>query len=197
MKEWQMDHGKWEISNGSPFTIYHLPFPICHSFLLTLCLLFSACGYQVAGRGDRLPPDVKTIAIPIFVNKTPRFRIEQKLAAAVTREFIERTKFRVTSDPSRADAVLKGTVTDVRSGVVTFDLTSGRATALQVQVTARVELVDSHTKKVLFSNPNYVFREQYQISQSTTELFEEDQPALDRLARDLARTLVTEILENF
>jgi len=151
----------------------------------------------VAGRGARIPPDVKTVAIPIFVNKSPRLRIEQRLASAVTREFIERTKFRVTPDPSEADAVLKGTVTDVRAGVVTFDLTTGRATTLQIQVTANVELTDSHTKKVLFSNPNYIFREEYQISQSTTELFEEDQSALDRLSRDMARTLVTDILENF
>jgi outer membrane lipopolysaccharide assembly protein LptE/RlpB len=173
-----------------------LPSAFC-LLLSAFCLLLSACGYQVAGHGDRLPPDVRTIAIPIFVNKTPRFRIEQKLAAAITREFIARTKYRVTADPSQADAVLKGVVTDVRTGVVTFDLNTGRATALQIQVTANVELVDSRTKKVLFSNPNYVFREEYQISQTTNELFEEDQPALDRLSRDLARTLVTEILENF
>lgn len=174
------------------------PTPMAHWLLLSvLCLLCSSCGYQVAGRGARIPPDVKTVAIPIFVNKSPRFRIEQKLASAVTREFIERTKFRVTPDPSEADAVLKGTVTDVRAGVVTFDLTTGRATTLQIQVTANVELTDSHTKKVLFSNPNYIFREEYQISQSTTELFEEDQSALDRLSRDMARTLVTDILENF
>jgi len=62
---------------------------------------------------------------------------------------------------------------------------------------AGVELVDLHTKKVLFANPNYVFREEYQVSQTAANLFEEDQPALDRLSRDLARTLVTEILENF
>lgn len=171
--------------------IFNLLFP-----LTAFCLLLS-CGYGVAGRGDRLPPDVKTIAVPIFVNETSKFQIEQKLAAAVTREFIERTRFKVTPNPSGADAVLKGTVKDVRSGAVTFDLQTGRATTLQVQVIASVELVSSHTKKVLFSNPNYVFREQYQISQSTSALFEEEQPALDRLSRDLARTLVTEILENF
>lgn len=163
----------------------------------TYCLLFLACGYHVAGTGERLPPDVKTIAVPVFVNQTPRFRIEQKLAAAVTRQFIERTKFRVTPNPSQADAVLKGTVKDARAGVVTFDLQTGRASTLQIQVIASVELVDLRTKKVLFSNPNYIFREEYQVSQSTPELFEEDQPALDRLSRDLARTLVTEILENF
>lgn len=167
--------------------------------LTAFCLLLtlSSCGYHVAGRRDRLPPDVKTIAVPAFVNETSRFRIEQKLAAAVTREFIERTRFRITPDPSQADALLKGTVKDARAGAVAFDLKTGRATTLQIQVLADVELVDLHTKKVLFSNPNYVFREEYQVSQSTSELFEEDEPALDRLSRDLARTLVTEILENF
>ena len=160
-------------------------------------MFLPACGYQVAGRANLLPPDIKTIAVPIFVNDTPKFRVEQKISAAVTREFIERTRFRVTANPSEADAVLKGTVKDVSSGVVTFDLTTGRATTMQVQVTASIELVDLHTQKVLFSNSNYVFREQYQINPNTSVLFEEEEPALDRLSRDLARTLVTEILENY
>ena len=172
-----------------------------HSCLLTssFCLLlFSvACGYRVAGRGDRLPPDIKTLAVPIFTNETPRFRIEQRVSAAITRELIERSRFRVTPDPARADAVLSGTIKEVRTGVIAFDLSTGRATTLQIQVLAHVDLVDQHTKKVLFSNHNYIFREQYQISQTASALFEEQDPALDRLSRDLARTLVTEILENF
>jgi len=156
-----------------------------------------SCGYQVAGRGDRLPPDIKTIAVPIFVNQSSTFRIEEKLAAAITREFIERTKFRITPNPTGADAVLKGTVKDVRSGVITFDLTTGRASSLQIQVTADVKLEDLHSKKVVYANPNFVFREEYQVSQTTSGLFQEDQAALDRLSRDVARTLVTEVLENF
>jgi len=162
------------------------------------CLLLSAaCGYHVAGRADSLPPDIKTIAVPAFENDTRQFRIEQQLTRAVTREFIERTKFRVTPDPSEADAVLKGTVKDVRSGVVTYDLTTGRATTMQIQVTANVRLVDLHSHKTVFSNSNYIFREEYQLSQPTPSTFPENQPAFDRLSRDMARTLVTDILENF
>jgi Lipopolysaccharide-assembly len=163
------------------------------------CLLVTSlgCGYHVAGKAARVPPDVKTLAVPIFKNDTRRYRIEQLLASAVTREFIERTNFRITPYPAQADAVLRGTVKDVRSGVVTFDLNTGRATTQQIQVTADVELVDEHTHKVLFANHNYIFREQYQISQNASGLFEEDQPALARLSQDLARTLVTDILENF
>ena len=160
-------------------------------------LLAVACGYHVAGTASRLPPDIKTIAIPVFTNKSTRFRIEQKVAAAVTREFIDRTSFRITPSLSGADAELKGTINSVHSGVLTFDPNTGRATTFQIQVTADVELIDLHTKKVVFSNPNYVFRDQYQVSQSATALFEEDEPALNRLSRDFAQTLVTDIIENF
>ncbi len=160
-------------------------------------LLAVACGYQVAGTASRLPPDIKTIAIPVFTNKSTRFRIEQRVSAAVTRELIERTRFRVTPDPAGADAELKGTINSVRSGVLTYDPNTGRATAFQIQVTADVELIDLHTRKVVFSNPHYLFREQYQVSQYAPALFEESEPALNRLSRDFAHTLVTDIIENF
>jgi outer membrane lipopolysaccharide assembly protein LptE/RlpB len=169
-----------------------------HLSLITAFLIVSSsCGYHMAGRGDRLPPDIRTLAIPTFQNETGTFRIEQSLTSAVTREFIERTRFRLTPRAEDADAVLKGTIKDARAGVITFDVNTGRATSLQIQVTADVKLEDQHTHKVVFANPNYVFREEYQVSQSASGLFEEDQPAIDRLSRDLARTLVTEILENF
>jgi hypothetical protein len=173
-------------------------FRVCLLALASGLLISSAaCGYRIAGRGDRLPADIKTLAVPIFTSETPRFRIEQKVSAAITREFIERTRFRITPNPAGADAVLNGTIKDVRAGVIAFDLSTGRATTLQVQVLAHVDLLDQHTKKLLFSNHNYIFREQYQISQSASALFEEQDPGLDRLSRDLARTLVTDILENF
>lgn len=165
--------------------------------LLVLVSACSACGYHLTGRGNRLPPDIKTIAVPVFANQSKQFRIEQKISAAVTRELIERTRFQVTADPASADGVIEGTVKDVQSGVIAFNLSTGAATALQVVVTASVRLVDRHSQKVLFSNPNYVFREEYQINQSPSQLFEEEQPALSRLSRDFAHTLVTDILENF
>ncbi|HEX5413498.1 MAG TPA: LPS assembly lipoprotein LptE [Terriglobia bacterium] len=176
---------------------HHLSRATAASLAALFVLLTVACGYRVAGTATRLPPDIKTIAIPVFTNKSTRFRIEQQVAAAVTREFIQRTSFRITPDPSGADAELKGTINAVHSGVLTFDPNTGRATTFQIQVIADLELLDLHTKKVVFSNPNYVFREEYQVSQSTTALFEEDEPALERLSHDFARTVVTDIIENF
>ncbi len=123
------------VGRQPPFSggTFPLTCPLCLLPLAFCFLIFlSSCGYRVAGRGDRLPPDVKTIAVPIFVNSTSKYRIEQRVSAAVTREFIERTKFRITPDPAGADAVLKGEIKDIRAGVIAFDLSTGRATTLQV-----------------------------------------------------------------
>jgi len=200
-------NSKFEIRNsaltgtraGRAAPIAHYLLPTAYCLVLTAyCLLFfTACGYHVAGTASRIPPDVKTIAVPAFKNLSSTFRIEQQLTSAVTREFLERTHFRILPNPADADAVLKGTVKEVHARAITFDINTGRATSLQVQVTADVKLEDLHSHKTLFSNGNYVFREQYQVSESPSALFEEDKPALDRLSRDLARTLVTDILENF
>ncbi len=174
------------------------PTAFCLLLLSAFCLLlFTACGYHAAGQATRITPDVKTIAVPPFKNLSSTFHIEQQLTAAVTREFLERTHYRILSNPTDADAVLRGTVKEVRARAITFDVNTGLATSLQVQVTAEVKLEDIHSHKLLFSNSNYVYYEEYQVSETPSALFEEDKPALDRLSRDLARTLVTDILENF
>lgn len=163
---------------------------------LAVCLI-AGCGYHEGGRGALIPPDVKTIAVPIFKNQTPQFKIEQQLTGAVTQELIERTQYRLTQNPAAADAVILGTVKQIRQGVATFNPQTGSASTLQVEVVVSVTMTDVHSKKVIFSNPNYVFRQQYQVSSNAATLIEEDPAALERLSQDFARALVTDILENF
>ncbi len=79
---------------------------------------------------------------------------------------------------------------------LTYDSQSGRASSALVTVTMRVSLLD-RKGVVLFDQPNYTFREQYQVSSELTSFFEEDSPAVDRLSRDFARTLVSNILEAY
>jgi len=50
---------------------------------------------------------------------------------------------------------------------------------------------------VHFQNDDFVFREQYEVSTDVSSFFEEQQPALDRMARDFAARLVSALLENF
>jgi outer membrane lipopolysaccharide assembly protein LptE/RlpB len=164
---------------------------------LLVFLMLTGCGYHTAGKAVRVPASVRTIAIPAFVNQTQTYRLEQTITAAVVNEFISRTKYRVENEvtPS-ADAVLRGTIVSTQISPQSYDSQTGRASSALVTVNLRVSLTDPKGK-VIFENPNYVFREQYQISREISSFFEEESPALERLSRDLSRTLVADILENY
>jgi outer membrane lipopolysaccharide assembly protein LptE/RlpB len=165
---------------------------------LAVVLLASvACGYHTAGHVVTLPQNVKTLAIPAFVNQSQTYRIEQMLTTAVVHEFTTRTHYQIVNDANdAADATLRGTVLTTTASPLTYDSRTGRAESILVVVSMRVSVVDRQGK-ILFQNPSYVFREQYQVSQEPSSFFEEDSPALGRLSRDFAQTLVSSVLEGF
>ena len=164
--------------------------------LAFLILLSAGCGYHTAGKANLLPSDLRTISVPAFVNQTQTYKIEQMLTAAVVQEFSTRTTYRIITQPDSADAVLRGTVLTTSTTPLTYDSKTGRAASVLVIVSMSVSLKDSQGK-VLYQNPSYVFREQYQVSQELSSFFEEDSPAFQRLSREFARTLVSNVLEAF
>ena len=173
------------------------PIRIVPPFALALCALAGGCGYHVAGRTSSLPPSVKTIAVSALENRTSRYRVEQRMTAAVVHEFLTRAKYRIVSDASNADAVLTGRITSLETNAILFDAATGRATTMLVTVRCEILLEDRATKKALYRNDNFLFRNEYEISTDLNSFFEEQDPALDRLARDFASRLVSAILENF
>ena len=164
---------------------------------LALAMALGGCGYHVAGRGDLLPQTIKTIAVPAFPNITTRYKLAERLPADISRELIERTRYRVVADPARADAVLSGAVVNFASYPTVADPTSGRATGMQVIVNLQITLTERATGKVLFQRPGMEVRERYEISIDPTAYFDESEPAMTRLSRDVARSVVSAVLENF
>ncbi len=165
--------------------------------LLAAVLVVSGCGYHVAGRASNLPEGWKTIAIPMFKNDTTRYRIEQRFTAAVIREFISRTKYHVVQDVSSADAVLHGEVLSIDTSPVLFNANTGEVTTMIVTVHTKLSLVDAKTQKPVYQANDMVFRGEYQISADVNAFFEQSDPALERMARDLASHIVANVVEEF
>jgi hypothetical protein len=171
-----------------------------------VAIFLSACGYRVGGAASNLPPGIKVIAVPALENQTKRYRVEQIMTQSVVREFIARTKYRIVSTEDSADAVLHGEITSLESTPVVFDTSvqsptattsTARATTMLVSVHMRVWLEEKETKKILYRNDNFLFREPYEISTNPSTFFDEQGPALDRMAKDFASRLVADIVENF
>jgi hypothetical protein len=165
----------------------------------------SGCGYHIAGKADLMPRTIQTIAIPAFANNTIRYKLAQRLPADITREFIARTRYKVVEDPKTADAVLTGSVVNFWSYPIITDQARGRAVAVQASAFLKITLTERATGKVLFSRPSFEARERYQIADTALPggsvdpqaYFDESGAAMERLSRDVARSVVTAILENF
>lgn len=162
-------------------------------------LLVSAagCGYRIAGQADLLPDEIRTIAVPAFENATERYRLTQAMAGAVTRQFIERTRYRVVAEPEESDAILYGAVVNLFSYPTIFDSTTGRATGMQVIVALDVRLVRQGTGEILYRNSGLTVQNRYEISANQEAYFEESDTALQRMSEDTARAVVSAILEGF
>lgn len=162
-----------------------------------LALTLASCGYHFAGStSNLLPKGVTTIAIPAFGNGTAYYKLTDELTEAMTREFVSRTKYTVTSNPGSADATLHGAITQMFSFPTVYDPVTFRATDVEVHVNVRFQLVDK-AGKVLFDRPGMEVRERYEISTDPLTYFDENEFAMRRLSQDVAKTIVSAILENF
>jgi hypothetical protein len=115
----------------------------------------------------------------------------------VAREFITRTRYKVVSDPQQADAVLTGAVLRYNYYPTTYDPATNRASAALFSLVLDLTLQERATGAVLFSRRSLEFRERYEVSVNPDSYFEESDAALARVSRDVARTVVSAVLERF
>lgn len=162
-----------------------------------MVLLFApACGYRLVGRNTFLPEHIRIVAVKAFENRTTRPEVEQRVTEEVAREFARRGGYRVVADPSGADALLEGAVTDFRTNPVQFSA-EGRATRVETVVLIEATLRDLKTDQVLWRQSGLPFREQYDVPETESEFIDQESIALDEIARGAAGALVSSILEGF
>jgi len=167
-------------------------------FLVVAGLATAGCGYALAGRGSSLPSHIKTIAVPPFENKSPVFGVEKPFTDKVRNEIIGRGKYFVP-DATGGDALLLGTVVSMTyqpSGVNEQQ----RGTRYVITVVLSVSLKEPNGN-VLWSNDALTFRDEYEFtSRSAVQgatFVDQERTVLERMSSDVARTVVTAIMEAF
>ena len=128
---------------------------------ITFC---GGCGYQQSGSMDNAAPgyehsslyrsDVKTVAVPIFTNKTFYRGVEFYLTKAIIGNLEAQTPYKVVPQ-ERADTILVGEITRVRARTISDD----RQTAIPQEqlylVTVNFTWKDLRTGKILVQQKNY------------------------------------------
>jgi hypothetical protein len=172
--------------------------------IVALASVLPGCGYALAGRGSFLPADIRIVGIPLLENRTNIARLDQIISERIRTEFIDRgksLKYEIVPTASGADAVVSGAITGFSSQQAGLD--QQLASRYRFIVTMRVQFTDTRSNQVLWSNEALTFSDEYDLrtrGNAQVEgavLLEQEGPAFDRLARDLARSVVSAILEAF
>jgi hypothetical protein len=173
---------------------------------LAVMMLFSAaillgqstgCGYALVGHGSFLPDHIKTIGVPMFKNKTRKFRLDQIFTNHVINELITRGDFEVVPEETGVDAVLIGEITSYYAVPTSFS-EPGQATSYEVFVRVKVALADLVDNRILYENKYFEFSDSYNFPDDANITFSpREAESLEELAEDFAESLVTAVLEGF
>ena len=152
---------------------------------------FTECYKPVTNSG--LPKHIKTVAVPAFQfeAKGLRYRVESRFTEAVSREIIRRGNgLKVQGSRNGADAVLEGTIRDFTFSGVLLD-SEGRARVYEVTVVTAVTIRDLKEDTILYDNQNFVFRDSFEFTSDPRSFFNEEDPAVERMARAFAESAVS------
>lgn len=158
------------------------------------------CGYALAGRGNALPDTIRIIGVPDFENQSTVPEIDRALTEAVRVEFQSRGQYRIVPEESGVDGLFDGAVTNVRLEPVALTADNQASRNILI-VTADVSFSEVATGRVIWANPSFQIRDEYQVSTSAvadaSALLTQDASARERIARSFAQTVVTSIFEAF
>jgi hypothetical protein len=102
----------------------------------------------------------------------------------------------VQGEREGADAVIEGSINSFGfSGVVLDD--KGRARIFEVEIQAAVTVRDQVNNKILYDNQNYVFRGEFEFANDPRTYFNEEDPAVQRMARAFAESVVSVLTNGF
>src|SRR5687768_6520196 len=157
---------------------------------------FTECYKPVTNSG--LPKNIKRVAVPAFQTEARglRYRVESRFTEAVSREIIRRGNgLKVQGTLEGADAVVEGNIRDFTFSGVLLDR-EGRARVYEVVITSAVTIRDLKADKILYDNQNFIFRDSFEFSSDPRSFFNEEDPAVERMARAFAESVVSTIVNG-
>jgi outer membrane lipopolysaccharide assembly protein LptE/RlpB len=163
-------------------------------FLLAAVLLWTGCGYRLAGRGE-LPGNVQSIAVRMLENRSAETGVETLITNALINELNRRRQGSVTS-PDRADAVLTGTIDSLAWDTVSH---RGVNTAAERKVYAAISLtLTDSSGKVLWQRSGLSGSQAYTVvgdNKTATEINRRQAVAI--LAEQVAENVYRRLTDNF
>lgn len=159
---------------------------------LALAALIGGCGYSAHGT---LPPEIKTIAVPIFQNLTREPAVEGLITRAVVEAFSTNGRLRVVS-AAEADAVLDGEVVGYNVFSIAFDKDSN-VRQYRLVVAVNLQLRDRRKNEVLFRQSGVREQVDFRVQNAVSETISREETALRAAAVEVGRSIASLTITRF
>lgn len=160
--------------------------------LLLATLLGGGCGYTVNGT---LPSHIKSVAVPIFRNRTSEPAIEGLITRAVVEAFSTNGRLKVVSR-DQADAVLEGEIVDFIVTSIAFDKQAS-VQQYRLGVTVNLLMRDLRRNTVLFQQNAVHEQSDFRVQGAVSQTISSEETALRAAAVDIGRNIVSLAVTRF
>ena len=162
---------------------------ICRlSFVALFLAAFAGCAsYRWT---SSVPEELRTVAVPVFENRTSSAELGPIVTQYVLREFQREGTFSIRRTGDSALEV-QGVIVKASRDAAAFDRGYGsRASEYRYTVTAEVSLINKDTGKVLLNNRRYVAETTFL---TRDDLLTSQRNAATRIAQEFARQIVDDV----
>ena len=171
------------------------------SLVLLAATMSSGCGYSLAGRGSFLPSYIRTIGVPMFINNTPVFDVERTITDRVRSELIGRGRYKVETERVGVDAVLTGEILNIALARVRVQ-PAAAGDPLRHHHRRQDRVPRRQDRQGAVAEPGdgvhrAVRRDDRPSLADAAAFLGQNTNAVERLASEFARTVVSAILEAF
>ncbi len=160
--------------------------------VLLLAALLGGCGYTVNGT---LPSHIKTVAVPIFQNRTSEPAIEGLITRAVVEAFSTNGRLKVVSR-DQADAVLDGEITSYAVSSIAFNR-DANVVQYRLLVTINLRMRDLRRNTLLFQENNIREQADFRVQNAVSQTISREETALRAAAVDIGRSIVSLAVTRF
>ena|ERR1700731_3333061 len=153
-------------------------------------MMLSGCGYTTRGN---LPEHIKTVAVPIFKNRTTQGGIETAITSGVINAFSTRLKVVLVE---QADAILDGEIVGYSATAVSFSL-QATTTAYRVTYVFNIEFRDLRHNAVLWKEPALTATSDYTVQGSVSDSIAREVGATGQISDEISRRIINAATDRF
>lgn len=162
--------------------------PFATLFLAVLTL--SGCGYSTRGN---LPEHIKSVAVPIFKNRTTQGGLETVITSGVVNALTGRLK---VVPIEQADSVLDGEILSYGAQGIAFT-SQAAITSYRITYVFKVQFRDLRRNTILWEEPALTATSDFAVQGGVADSIAREVGASGQIAEDVGRRIVNSALDRF